>query len=477
MRGIKYKLSVPEDHVIRQHHEPFPSEPYRDDFQRDRDRILLSKAFRRLSGKTQVFLPLSHDHVRTRLTHTLEVAQISKIVSKNLRLNGILSEAIAMGHDIGHTPFGHVGERTLNQIMNGCDKLAEFQDDLELDDQGFKHNFQSIRVACELENLYDSPGINLSNFTLWGIKNHSSLRWKKCAYTKDNYKYCYLKRDRRECIKKDGLKIGFYKKYDDYLINIGMNQAWTFEAYVVGMADEISQRHHDIEDAIFMGIFSKDEFVDVVEEHFYCHFDREDKKLFNNLKKIKNDISSMPYMSKFITGLLCKQLIRNSIDNLNKFIDDCSINSRAAFIDIYKNTNPTQTNEVVSYSAEFAVAERKFQEFLMSRVLNSFEVQRMDGKGQFIIRRLFKAYLSNPRQLHDGTIVSVFRLYKDQNNEYTHYQLTEKGLLGELRNKIDSPNMNSDVRFQIALLRTICDHIAGMTDNFALSEHERLYGT
>ncbi|EHR0219180.1 HD domain-containing protein [Clostridium perfringens] len=95
----------------------------RNEFERDRDRIMYSRAFRRLSGKTQVFLAGNDDHVRTRLTHTLEVAQIARTISKALGLNEYLTEAIALGHDIGHTPFGHIGERMLNSIMNGCYKI------------------------------------------------------------------------------------------------------------------------------------------------------------------------------------------------------------------------------------------------------------------------------------------------------------------------------------------------------------------
>ena len=138
----------------------------RNEFERDRDRIMYSRAFRRLSGKTQVFLAGNDDHVRTRLTHTLEVAQIARTISKALGLNEYLTEAIALGHDIGHTPFGHIGERMLNSIMNGCYKIKDFNDENDIikDHKGFKHNWQSLRVATVLE-----PNMNLTNYTLWGI--------------------------------------------------------------------------------------------------------------------------------------------------------------------------------------------------------------------------------------------------------------------------------------------------------------------
>ncbi|MCR4881601.1 MAG: deoxyguanosinetriphosphate triphosphohydrolase [bacterium] len=125
--------------------------PLRTEFQRDRDKILHSKAFRRLKHKTQVFLSPVGDHYRTRLTHTLEVSQIARTIARALRLNEDLTEAIALGHDLGHTPFGHTGERVLDEIMPS----------------GFKHNEQSIRVVTVIENL------NLTQETLNGIENHT----------------------------------------------------------------------------------------------------------------------------------------------------------------------------------------------------------------------------------------------------------------------------------------------------------------
>lgn len=124
-------------------------------FQRDRDRIIHCKSFRRLKYKTQVFLSPKGDHYRTRLTHTLEVSQVARTLARSLRLNEDLTEAIALGHDLGHTPFGHIGETALNKLMPG----------------GFKHNLQSVRVARRLEN--DGAGLNLCRETLDGIRNHS----------------------------------------------------------------------------------------------------------------------------------------------------------------------------------------------------------------------------------------------------------------------------------------------------------------
>ena len=121
---------------------------YRDGFEHDRDRILYSKAFRRLSGKIQVFVSGFDDHIRTRLTHTIEVNQIAKTTGKKLGLNIDLIEAIALGHDIGHTPFGHIGERTLNLILNGCIDVKGFNRIAKSkSNKGFKHNFQGIKIV------------------------------------------------------------------------------------------------------------------------------------------------------------------------------------------------------------------------------------------------------------------------------------------------------------------------------------------
>ena len=135
--------------------KPIAKDDLRTEFQRDRDRIIHCKAFRRLEGKTQVFISPEGDHYRTRLTHTLEVAQVARTLARSLRLNEDLTEAIALGHDLGHTPFGHIGESTLNHLML----------------EGFRHNEQSRRVVEHLERNGD--GLNLTWEVRDGIANHS----------------------------------------------------------------------------------------------------------------------------------------------------------------------------------------------------------------------------------------------------------------------------------------------------------------
>ncbi|MBN2404106.1 MAG: deoxyguanosinetriphosphate triphosphohydrolase [Coriobacteriia bacterium] len=181
---------------------PMEPDPLRSEFQRDRDRIIHCKAFRRLSHKTQVFLAPEGDHYRTRLTHTLEVAQIARSIARALRLNEDLTEAVALGHDLGHTPFGHIGEDALN------DCLAQVRDDYPSARYPFRHNLQSLRLVEELE--YDGKGLNLTWEVRDGIHHHT-----------------------------------------------GSGRASTLEGQIVAIADRIAYVNHDIDDAIRGGVLTE----------------------------------------------------------------------------------------------------------------------------------------------------------------------------------------------------------------------------
>lgn len=179
-----------------------PQSPNRTCFQRDRDRIIHSKSFRRLKHKTQVFVATESDHFRSRLTHTLEVSQISRHIGRLLRLNEDVCEAVALAHDLGHTPFGHAGERTLNELLKP--------------QGGFEHNLQSLRVVDLLEQKYPQfPGLNLSFEVRHGLMKHQTP-WDKPDDVKDHFV--------------------------------------SLEAQVVNLADEISYNNHDIDDGLSAGI-------------------------------------------------------------------------------------------------------------------------------------------------------------------------------------------------------------------------------
>jgi len=186
----------------RSRERPLVPDPLRTEFQRDRDRIIHCKAFRRLSHKTQVFLAPEGDHYRTRLTHTLEVAQIARSIARALRLNEDLTEAIALGHDLGHTPFGHIGEDALNECLKS---LRDADDGVRYP---FRHNLQSLRIVEELE--YEGKGLNLT----WEVR--------------------------------DGIRC-----------HTGSQHAMTLEGQIVAIADRIAYVNHDIDDAMRGGVLSE----------------------------------------------------------------------------------------------------------------------------------------------------------------------------------------------------------------------------
>lgn len=252
-RGRKYK---------EEEHE------FRTCYQRDRDRIIHSTAYRRLEYKTQVFVNLEGDYYRTRLTHTSEVVQISRTLAKTLRLNEELTEAIALAHDIGHTPFGHSGEDALNELMK--------------DEGGFEHNVQSLRVIEELEEKYpDFPGLNLSWETREGIIKH-----------KTDYDNPYI------------------KEYEP-------RKSPTLEAQIVNIADEIAYNSHDIDDGITSDILTIDSLkkTKIWEEISKYINDRQFDKLPKDMQKYN--------ITRTLINIQISDLINGITQNLKKY----SINS------------------------------------------------------------------------------------------------------------------------------------------------------
>jgi dGTPase len=475
-------LSAPIKYNKRSRKDEFEPGPYRNDFDRDRDRVLYSKAFRRLKGKTQVFFSTGADHLRTRLTHTLEVSQIARTISESLHLDCVLTEAIALGHDLGHTPFGHVGERTLNHVMNNCDSLGSFQKYMENTDKGFKHNWQGLRVVCDLEKIYGHPGLNLTNFTLWGILNHSDPDWGKCkSYIANTKQDCYLLRN-PTCCSQDTvglLETGFYKQYLQYLTIENGNPAWSFEGFIVAISDEIAQRHHDMEDALNAEIMDYKELRIKLNENYKIFLSNQPDdeflhKVFERLNQARSTKEFLPYLSKFIVSFYTTRLIEATQKQLSKFIKGNGLVTRDDFVNQYPNLREEEARKVICFPDGLVEMDKNIiKTFLSDRILHSHKAQLMDGKGRFIIRRLFKAYITNPRQLYDSTILAVF---SNMNEKYKSKNPDDKQMIGTLRNKIDSSKNKSNPQFQIALLRAICDNISGMTDDFAFAQHKELYG-
>ena len=409
--------AVPNESVFlarRRFEEPTEKgECKRDAYQRDRDRIMHSRAFRRMMHKTQIFNANMGDHYRNRLTHTLEVSQIARSIGKVLGLNDELIEAIALGHDLGHTPFGHIGERVLHDIlMKG--EISE----IPKIGEGFKHNFQSLRVIDELESrCSDYRGLNLTLAVREGILKHTSLE-------KDD-------------------KIVLYREEDFSDMNLEL-PSFTFEGQVVALADEIAQCTHDLEDAVRSGIISfefilRNPLVErVIKESGICVQEKTRTPAYDTRSLI---IKNM--VGYFIKDA-CSESGRKITEYLEKYspkyssLTDC-INEKCVML---------------SSSVE-KERSRIYQEFIKKKVILSEQISISDAKSEYIIRQLFKAYYSHPRQLPDY----VLQKYCDR-----------QGILLD-RAKIDDRTLQNDFKF----IRTVCDHIAGMTDQFAAREYLHLY--
>ncbi len=247
---------------------PEHEHPLRTAFQRDRDRIVHSAAFRRMEYKTQVFLPHEADHFRTRLTHTIEVAQIGRTMARSLRLNEDLTEAIALVHDVGHTPFGHIGEDILNDLLK--------------DNGGFNHNRQSLRVVDILEQRYPGhPGLNLTYEVREGIAKHET-------------------------------KVVI--RHPDF----DPDEKSTLEAAIVDSADEIAYNGHDIDDGLNSGIIAFDELMELAVWKF------SPRRSIDNIPVSLNGDQKRYALVRYLVNLLtidvleetARQLLRLNIDSL-----------------------------------------------------------------------------------------------------------------------------------------------------------------
>jgi dGTPase len=330
----------------------------RSDFQRDRDRILHSAAFRRLEYKTQVFVNHEGDHYRTRLTHSLEVAQIARSVSRILGINEDLAEALALAHDLGHPPFGHAGEDALNEAMR------EFG--------GFDHNAHTIKILTNLEHRYaDFNGLNMSWETLEGIAKHNGPLIGINAKNMDNI------------VPKAILE--FNEKFD-----LALDKFSSLEAQVASLADDIAYNNHDIEDGLRANLFQVEQLFDlpIVGEVF--------KGVINKYGKLEQQRliheSIRRLMKKMIEDLV--EVTKNNIVKYNiKSSDDI------------RNLHCL----VADFSEEMVIANTKLKEFLFRNVYKHYKINRMTSKAKRVIKELFYLYFNEPeclptqwRQLADG---------------------------------------------------------------------------
>ncbi len=459
---------------------------YRTEFMRDRDRVMYCTAFKRLSGKTQIYTIGSDDHRKNRLTHSLEVAQIARTISRALGLNEELTEAIALGHDLGHTPFGHAGERMLHTIM--CPKSDVVKDspffgkeadslkrELEREDAsipevisfetmfGFKHNIQSVRVAVVLEDSYrgrkgENIGLNLTNYTLWGLLNHS----KRLYEAGEKYP-------------------NFQNQFSEHIsINGTKTEAWSFEGYVVEWADDIAQWHHDLEDAVRGNALPIDSICKLIAEAFGSKLEEEDKRTIKEIQLLPTiDRKSIAALSHIVINTLVDDLCTTSLSQLegieSKMLLTYPGKTTAELSKIlYSNPNclgkEEHMNDVISLSSEINTSV--FKDTIRSSVHHSKEVERMNAKGKYIIKKLFEAYNSHPQQLPDGIILH----FMVDIGKYETIEKAKEAGMGIIRTEFESVMENPKTIYRCQLMRRICDHIACMTDRYAIEEYNNLYG-
>lgn len=337
----------------------------REPFQRDRDRIIHSRAFRRMMHKTQVFNANKGDHFRNRLTHTLEVSQIARSIGKYLQLNDELVEAIALGHDLGHTPFGHIGERTLNTIlMEGIDnEILPIK-------QNFKHNFQSLRVVDKLETrCTDYLGINLTFATREGILKHTKVR-------NENRYYHYLDLDLTD-------------------MHLDLPFSITLEGQVVAIADEIAQCTHDLEDGVRSGIINfkalmKQPLVSQCIEAYNPVIDK---------GTVAPAYETRSLIIKNLVGYLIYDVCKQSEENISQYIKQHDIQNEVIF-----------KKKCVSFSKGIDQLVEKLKKWMNDRIIYSEEVSISDSKAQYLIKQLFKAFYIHPKQLPDYMLEKYFKI-------------------------------------------------------------------
>ena len=341
--GLAPFASKPEESRGRLH--PEPEHSMRSPFQRDRDRIIHSTAFRRLTHKTQVFVYHEGDHYRTRLTHSLEVAQIARTISRALGLDEDLAETLALAHDLGHTPFGHAGEEALNTEM------ARFG--------GFSHNDQTLRILTRLERRYaEFDGLNLTWESLEGtVKHNGPLRGtgidRPLPPTIAEYDRCHP---------------------------LALDTFPSAEAQVAAVADDIAYNNHDIDDGLRAGLFP---VVDLAEVPLVGPV--------------------FQWVASRYPGLEEPRLIHESIRRLiDRMVGDLISETRSRLDDSgVKSADEVRAlkSPVVSFSAEMQSNDRALKEFLYERMYRHYRVNRMSSKARRVVHDLFALYLAEPQCL------------------------------------------------------------------------------
>ena len=337
--------SHPEQSLGRLH--ATSDSPTRSEFQRDRDRIIHSNAFRRLKHKTQVFLHHEGNHFRTRLTHTLEVSQIARSIARALRLNEDLAESLALAHDLGHTPFGHAGERVLHEKMRAFG--------------GFDHNAQALRVVTSLENRYaEHDGLNLTWETLEGIIKHNGPLTDANGAPLEKYV-------------EDGIPFGLEQEIA--VSDLRLDSYSSLEAQAAAIADDVAYNAHDIDDALRAGLLTIEMLEDVP---LVGPIVREVQSKYPN---IETDRKAHEIIRRLITRTI-EDVIRHSESQISDLSPDSVEDVRCA------------GRTIVGFSEEVAASEKGLKRFLFSNVYRSEEVMEPVRQAERLLAELFDAYLS-----------------------------------------------------------------------------------
>tara|TARA_B100001093_G_scaffold427768_1_gene422245 strand:+ start:1176 stop:2306 length:1131 start_codon:yes stop_codon:yes gene_type:complete len=311
----------------------------RSPYQRDRDRIVHSTAFRRLKHKTQVFVNTTGDHYRTRITHSLEVAQIARTLAKYFKLNEDLCETLSLAHDLGHPPFGHAGEESLNDCMKNSG--------------GFDHNIQTIRIVTLLENrYYNFKGLNLTLETLDGLIKHNGPVKKLIKFDKI-------------------LGTNFFKK------KIKFKNSPSLEAQIASISDDIAYNSHDLEDGLRAKLFNLKNLKNLPVLNLIL------KKHGKNFKKFDNDLVIKQIIREIINEMV-KDIIINTKKNIKK-------NKIANINDIYKSEYP-----IVCFSKKMSLFDISIKEFLKENMYFHKTVINKTNLGKKIIKNLFQNIKKNP---------------------------------------------------------------------------------
>lgn len=317
--------------------------PYRTAFQRDRERVLHTTAFRRLQGKTQVFVVTEGDYYRTRITHTLEVAQIGRTVARTLGANEDLVEGICLAHDLGHPPFGHAGERTLDTLMR--------------DHGGFDHNQRSFRIITELEQRYpDFPGLNLTYEFREGIIKHETEYDVTHAPT----------------------------EYSPALRG-------TLEAQIASFADELAYNAHDLDDGLRAGLLDVRELEQVQwwqRARDAAHIDSDDNDSVGDITRHR--------IVRRLIGLVVTDLVSETTKRIERMQAESGFDSNVDAVRRWPET-------LMTYSPEVTTMNRELKSFLYERLYFHPRVIRMTNKAARVLTDLFKAYMDEPRMLGEAT--------------------------------------------------------------------------